>query len=1022
MAVHLVDANALFVHIPKTGGVWVEEALPASGIATACPLTTGGVSWRHPLPADIRGSFDFTFTFVRHPITWYESWWRFASSRVEPFEPGVWHPQRTVETYAKDGFSTFIRRCIEHQPSYVTRLYEWYVGPPGVERIDLVGRQEELVDTLVRVLHELAYEFDETVLRAHPPENTTASFAGEILWDPDLRRQILELEAPAIERFYDGRDEPPGSGEGRAPARVRTSRAEGPLRLGASGPGAPELSVVVVAYDIPRELPRTLTSLSPGYQLHIDPGEYEVIVVDNGSEPAIDVTGAADNVRVIRIDDAASSPAAAINRGLAEARGEVIAVMIDGARLASPALLHFGLQAARLYEKAVVASLGWYIGFDYQRLANSLAHDTAAEDVLLGSIGWPADGYRLFEIATMDESSVDGWFPPIAESNCLFLSRSGWDRLGGVDERFVMPGGGLLNLDTFRRAIALPDAELVILLGEATFHQHHGGTATGLSTAEYRRMWDEWAAEYESIRGEPYGSPPSPPRPPSYVGTLPSPVLERFARAIVKPSVRQAPLGEEFDPARWSAVPWSPPADGATAGLIELVHQHLSADRLTAATAVTRLARARDPDEPELRRLGSLLAAWMPFGEPFGRHQVEYHLALGEAHRVLGDRAQGAAEFRAALELDRDLPAAHIGLSQLLLPGESYHSWLERIYAFLAPDSVLEIGVADGRSLATVRSPTIAIGVDPAPSAMVPLSADAHLFRETSDEFFDAHRLDRLLGGPLDVAFIDGDHLYEQALKDFVNVERHCGPGSLVILHDTIPLDEATQSRGRETAFHSGDVWKVVLCLRHFRPELDVVTVATPWTGLTLVSGFAGEDSGFARRYDEAVARFIDMPYSALGDDPLSALDVIPNDWDLVRPRLERLRRRVDGVDADSRQATAMRGANGSQPHAGTAIGESLRNTQLELMYTQQQRQRIDSELVAIQAHVLELNEALDAAEASVRRIEQSVVWQTFQRVRRRVFAACGGDDSRAVRAIQSSLRRAGRALDAGSRWYVFRR
>ena len=88
MALHLVDANALFVHIPKTGGVWVEEALPACGIATACPLTTGGVSWRHPLPADIRGSFDFTFTFVRHPISWYESWWRFASSRVEHFEPG----------------------------------------------------------------------------------------------------------------------------------------------------------------------------------------------------------------------------------------------------------------------------------------------------------------------------------------------------------------------------------------------------------------------------------------------------------------------------------------------------------------------------------------------------------------------------------------------------------------------------------------------------------------------------------------------------------------------------------------------------------------------------------------------------------------------------------------------------------------------------------------------------------------------------------------------------------------------
>ncbi len=1021
MAVHLVDANALFVHIPKTGGVWVEQALPACGIATACPLSTGGVSWRHPLPADIRGSYDFTFTFVRHPISWYESWWRFASARVEPFEPGVWHPQRTVETYGKDGFSTFIRRCIEHQPGYVTRLYEWYIGPPGIERVDLVGRQEELVDTLVRVLRELSYEFDETALRAHPPENTTAAFAGEMIWDPGLKRQILELEAPAIERFYGGRLEPPGSREGRSSTRVRTSRAEGPLRLAPSEPGAPELSVVVVAYDIPRELPRTLTSLSPGYQLHIDPGDYEVIVVDNGSEPAVDITGAADDVRLIRIDAASSSPAAAINRGLAEARGDVIAVMIDGARLASPGLLHFGLQAARLYERAVVASLGWYIGFDYQRLAHSLAYDAAAEEALLGSIGWPADGYRLFEIATMDESSVDGWFPPIAESNCLFLSREGWDRLGGVDERFAMAGGGLLNLDTFERAIAVPDAELVILLGEATFHQHHGGTATGLSSAGFRQRWDEWASEYEAIRGEPYDF-PRPPRPPSYLGTLPRPVLERFARALVKPAWRTGPLGEGFDPVRWSAQPWSPPADGATAALLELVHQHLRADRLTAATAITRLARARDPDEPELRRLGSLLAAWMPFGEPYEPHRLEYHLALGEAYRILGDRSQAIAEFRAALELDRDLPSAHIGLSQLLLPGESYHSWLERIYAFLEPESVLEIGVADGRSLATVRSPTVAIGVDPAPSAMVPLSADAHIFRETSDEFFDARHLDQLLGGPLGVAFIDGDHLYEQALKDFVNVERHCGPRSLVIFHDTIPLDEATQSRGRETAFHSGDVWKVVLCLKHFRPELDVVTIATPWTGLTLVSGFAGGDSGFADRYDEAVAGFIDMPYSALGDDPWIELGVIPNDWTVVRPRLERLRRDEQEVDAASRHETPIPGANGAQPHAVAVIDESLRQTQMELMYTKQRYQRLDKEMVAVQTRVLELTAALGAAEASIRRIDQSVTWQAFQRVRGRVFAACGGDDSRAVRAIQRSLRRAGTALDSRSRWYVFRR
>jgi hypothetical protein len=60
----------------------------------------------------------------------------------------------------------------------------------------------------------------------------------------------------------------------------------------------------------------------------------------------------------------------------------------------------------------------------------------AREDALLDSIDWPNDGYRLFEIGCMDESSVDGWFQPISESSALFFRHHLWEMLGGVDERF----------------------------------------------------------------------------------------------------------------------------------------------------------------------------------------------------------------------------------------------------------------------------------------------------------------------------------------------------------------------------------------------------------------------------------------------------------------------------------------------------------------------------------------------------------------------------------------------------------
>jgi tetratricopeptide (TPR) repeat protein len=660
------------------------------------------------------------------------------------------------------------------------------------------------------------------------------------------------------------------------------------IHLSLRQPRRPKISIVVVLYNIPREAPRTLRSLSPSYQRHIDANDYEIIVVDNGSIPAVDATmvaGFGNNFRLIRIDPAPASPAHAVNRGIAEAKGEVIGVMVDGARIASPGLLHFAYWGAHLHDMAVVAALGWYLGFDFQRFAMQAGYDRTREDALLASIAWPQDGYRLFEVSTMDESSVEGWFFPLAESNALFMRRELWSRLEGVEERFNVPGGGLLNLDTYTRAMAQPGAQLVILLGEGTFHQLHGGVATNRPSEEMPAKFAEWDDQYEQIRGHRFRW--TIPAAPIYVGVLPRPVLTHFAWAATR-SVRThpaRPLGANFDRESWCTKSQLASATPALAAAIELAQQAFRSENFPAAVSMARLIRSRFPNEAEPQRLLAFNPSGLDYDYPL---DADYFFALGEVHRLLGDQDAANSHYRHALSIDQNFVKAHIGLATQRLPGDYYLTWLDRFYTALAPETVIEIGVFDGQSIARVHPPTVAIGIDPNPMVSYPLTAETHIFTETSDAFFARGGPDALLAGrPLGVGFIDGLHLYEQALKDFINLERYCGPRSVILFHDTVPLDEATQSRARDTQFHTGDVWKTVLCLKHYRPELDIFTIATPWTGLTVVAGLDPASQVLANSYDEAVARFIDTPFAEIENRMDEALNIVANDWRIVEELLK---------------------------------------------------------------------------------------------------------------------------------------
>ena len=183
------------------------------------------------------------------------------------------------------------------------------------------------------------------------------------------------------------------------------------------------------------------------------------------------------------------------------------------------------------------------------------------------------------------------------------------------------------------------------------------------------------------------------------------------------------------------------------------------------------------------------------------------------------------------------------------------HAFLAELHRRLAPRAYLEIGIRNGGSLAQARCRSV--GIDPAFAITAELDADVALFRTTSDEYFA--RPDPLAptgGTAFDLAFIDGMHLFEFALRDFVHAERYSSTRGLIVFDDILPrsVEEATRL-GRRGPW-TGDVYGMIEVLARYRPDLVVLPVSTQPTGLLLVAALDPADTTLTDHFGEILDRF----------------------------------------------------------------------------------------------------------------------------------------------------------------------
>lgn len=191
-----------------------------------------------------------------------------------------------------------------------------------------------------------------------------------------------------------------------------------------------------------------------------------------------------------------------------------------------------------------------------------------------------------------------------------------------------------------------------------------------------------------------------------------------------------------------------------------------------------------------------------------------------------------------------------------------YYDVLNVLHHLLAPQAYLEIGVWKGASLALSSSRTI--GVDPEPMLEQDVAGTKpwlKLYRMTSDAFFHECRRDEVLeGADLELVFIDGMHHFENVLRDVANAERWSSPHGLIAVHDVLPGAVDWALREPVNLSWTGDVWRIVPCLRRYRPDLRLTVLDAPGSGLLLIGNLDPASTVLRERYAEIVAEFLGDP------------------------------------------------------------------------------------------------------------------------------------------------------------------
>jgi hypothetical protein len=203
MALFLPDYSTVIYHVPKCGGMWVEEACLRAGLAIIhlpSPRDPSRAD-RHLTPAMRPLACDLTACFVRHPIAWYESWWKYHVGVPHNWQDWPWHPTHRLNAIREMDFNRWVDRMVDAGGLY-GELLSHYTGPLDAPTCGFIGRVERMADDFLRLLAAIDHPVDPEVIRQLKPIHRTPSKVGAPVWQDAQRRAVERCEQQIINTWY----------------------------------------------------------------------------------------------------------------------------------------------------------------------------------------------------------------------------------------------------------------------------------------------------------------------------------------------------------------------------------------------------------------------------------------------------------------------------------------------------------------------------------------------------------------------------------------------------------------------------------------------------------------------------------------------------------------------------------------------------------------------------------------------------------------------------------------------------